>query len=244
MKDSGLELLDELLSNEGKTPRRTTKKQKEEIFFGLKYITEKDWIALGCPPWGFTTARKAQFEKGTIPYLEILLEYHEKAITLLKLTNTIEWWSVVDEYKLEDCKKELKKFKEDNSLSKGDMAELYDIIYHNDYSRKSIISGLNKVARDLALLKNVNFQELVKIPVNVPPKLNFVKLKTDNSEQEINEILATVLENPKIMSPNACEEHPNYRGLRKPRNGCIGCIRFHASNEKAGIRETRTRNAN
>lgn len=40
----------------------------------------------------------------------------------------------------------------------------------------------------------------------------------------------------------ACEEHPSYGGLRKPRGNCKGCHAFYEVNKKQGVKGTRVIN--
>lgn len=254
---SELDIVDQLLSNEQKQKPAKVQKSKSKpepgfvdvkLSFETKYITEEEWIALGRPAWNYTTAKIKQFERGTLAYKETQLEYYRAAILYLKLTNKINWWNEVDEARLNLCRKELAKFKEQHKLSKGDIAEINEIVYNHDYSRKSMVTQLTTIAKDVleikielekdsAKKKLLNLQDIANIPSNSDPKLEFVKL--ENTEQE--QVAATTIVNVANISPYACDKHPKYSGMRKPRSGCYGCIKFYNENVKSGKKEKRAK---
>lgn len=255
---SELDIIDELLSNE--KPKKSspaknanTKIKPESDFvdvklsFETKYITEEEWIALGKPAWNYTTAKIKQFKRNTLAYKETQIEYYRAAILYLKLTNKINWWSEVDEDRLNLCRKELAKFKATHKLSKGDIAEINEIVYNHDYSRKSMVTQLTAIAKDVLEIKQglekdsakkkaLNLHDIAKIPSNSEPKLEFVKV--ENTEQQTT--AATTVDAVSI-SPFACDKHPKYSGMRKPRSGCYGCIKFYNENVRSGKKEKRVK---
>lgn len=218
------------------------------MIFEVKYISEEEWVALGKPAWGYTTARIRQYERDTLPFKEIMLEYYRAAVLFTKLAKTMNWWEETDEYRLSLCRKEIEHFKKANNLTKGDLAEIDEIAYHAEYSRKQLVKNLTHLARDIFEIKKkaekdpnkkITLDSIAKIPANRIPKLEYAKpvnremVEIDNDGQEENqenqESGDTAIE---IISPFACSTHQNYKGLRKPRSGCLGCIRFYSYNKQ------------
>lgn len=203
----------------------------------VKYISETEWIALGSPAWGYTTARIRQYERGTLPHNEILLEYYRAAILFTKLTKTMNWWEETDEHRLELCRKEIQHFKKIHNLSKGDLAEIDQLAYNAEYSRKELVKRLTHLAREILEIKRktdktVTLDSISKIPANKTPRLEFarpVNREIDEPEDAANEKQDATIES---VSPFACSTHQNYQGLRKPRSGCLGCIRFYSHNKQ------------
>jgi hypothetical protein len=252
MTESVLDIIGDLLDSTKKPKKsKSTEQSKQEVplkentfYSSLEYISEEKWIELGKPPWGFTTARIKQYSKDSLAYKEIYIEYLRNAILFLKLTNTIGWWSEVDEDNLNRCRKEIAKFKLVNGLSKGDMAEINDLIYHSDYSRKTLVKQLIKESKEILEIKQelekdkekrklLTLDNIAKIPSNIAPKLEFVVLPESLVvEQEITTA---------SISPFSCDKHPLYSGMRKPRSGCLSCIRYYNENMKSGKKEKRVR---
>lgn len=203
----------------------------------VKYVSEVEWIAMGSPPWGYTTARIRQYERGTLPYKEILLEYYRAAILFTKLAKTMNWWEETDEHRLSLCRKEIEHFKKINNLSKGDLAEIDQLAYHAEYSRKELVKSLTHLAREIleikrATDKKINLDTIAKIPANRIPRLEFAKPVNRSIDEEIDTEKQEEDASIKSVSPFACSTHQNYQGLRKPRSGCLGCIRFYNHNKQ------------
>lgn len=278
--ETGLDLVDQLLSNEDPAPkkkrgrpkgsknkikpkpqRRTkkaeapkSKKKKNEgtAVFELQFVTQEAFEQLGCPKWGYTTARIKQWKNKTSGYWEVMLEYHRAAILWSKLAKTIEWYSTVDERKLDLCRKEIEAFKEVNSLTTHDFFEVINIAHHFNHSRKAMVKKLRELAKivlenrrraveDEKEKEKILFREVARIPPNVPPVLKYVKLQTVTIDGEVREAIADLTDNPQVQNEHACPEHLNYRGLRKPRNGCPTCLYFYQHNKKLGLKEKRQR---
>jgi hypothetical protein len=43
------------------------------------------------------------------------------------------------------------------------------------------------------------------------------------------------------IAPVGCKRHSRYRGLRRPQNGCAGCMALYNYARATGVRETRKR---
>lgn len=202
----------------------------------VKYVSEAEWIALGSPSWGYTTARIRQYERGTLAYKEVLLEYYRAAILFNKLTKTMNWWEETDEHRLELCRKEIDNFRRVHNLSKGDLGEVDQLIYNAEYSRKELVKSLTHLAREILEVKRktdktVTLDSLSKIPANRTPKLEFAR-PINHSIEEIDGEEKQEDASIQSVSPFACSTHQNYQGLRKPRSGCLGCIRFYNHNKE------------
>lgn len=205
------------------------------MIFEVKYISEEEWIAIGSPLWGYTTARIRQYEKNTLPYKEVLLEYYRVAILFTKLTKTINWWEETDEYRLELCRKEIQNFKKIHNLSRGDLADIDQLAYDAEYSRKELVKRLTHLAREILEVKrkidkSATLDSISKIPANRVPRLEFARPINHSIDEEANDQQQDV--KIESVSPFACSTHQNYQGLRKPRSGCLGCIRFYNHNKQ------------
>lgn len=209
----------------------------------VKYISEEEWIALGSPAWGYTTARIRQYERDTLAYKEIMLEYYRAAILFTKLAKTMNWWEETDEHRLSLCKKEIEHFKKMNGLTKGDLAEVDQLAYHAEYSRKELVKGLTHLARDIFDIKKkaekdpeknkkITLDSIAKIPANKTPRLEFARPVSRETDLEVDEEQDAKDTTIQSVSPFACSTHQNYQGLRKPRSGCLGCIRFYSHNKQ------------
>lgn len=63
------------------------------------------------------------------------------------------------------------------------------------------------------------------------------------------QMISTRMEDPEFreeyertrLEADSCSAHPLYRGLRRPRNGCVECMALYDTNRSRGLRETRRR---
>ena len=209
------------------------------------FVTPEEYEKLGKPKFGYTTARINQFPRGVFneAYYDILLEYYRASIKHCKLTKTIGWYETVVENKVKLCMQELEAFRVDNKLTVGDMGQILQIEYHYEYNRKKLTSRLIEVARLALEFKKkddhkLTVNKLANVPPNVRPVLKYVK-DVVNVEDEPELSVADILDEAIKVGPNACAEHPNYRGLRVPRNGCKKCMSFYELNKKNGVKEER-----
>lgn len=232
-----------------KTVTTKVAKTSGETIFNLEFVSPEKFEELGRPKWGFTTARIKQWKNKTAGYWEVLLEYHRAAILWSKLAKAISWYSTVDEQKLELCRQEVEEFKKDNELTYHDFFEVISIAHEHNQSRKSMIKKLRELAkivvdnrrRDSDEKEEILFREVARIPPNVSPVLKHVKLQTTTIDGEVRGVIADLTDNPQVQNEHACPEHLNYKGLRKPRNGCPTCIYFYQHNKKLGLKEKRQR---
>lgn len=262
------DIIDQMLSNEGKKPAKkkrgrpkgsSSKKKKvkesaapKQEKVEIKYVTEEEWEELGRPATykGYTTDRLKQWKYKTKAYFEVMLELHRAAVQYSKLTKTIGWYDETDEAKLNLCRKEIEAWRKAAGISFHEMSHVVDICYHAEHKRKKLLSGLRNVA--LIVLDNrkqdadendktLTLNGVAQAPPNIRPNLKFVKLEQYSGDDEILGALADATGNAKLLSEHACSEHPQYRGLRKPRNGCPNCMEFYLYNKKRGVKEKRVR---
>jgi len=231
----------EIDDDEDEKPRTSTKRQSLLPIF----VTPEEYETLGKPKFGYTTARINKFPRGvrSEEYYDILLEYCRAAIKHSKLTKTIGWYEVVDDYRVNLCIKELEAFRVDNNLTQGDIGQILQLEYHFEYNRKKLTAHLIEVARLALEIKKKNdpkltVNKLADVPPNVRPVLKYVE-DAVNVEEEPEKSVADILNEAIKVGPNACAEHPNYRGLRIPRNGCKKCMSFYELNKKNGVKEER-----
>lgn len=166
-KDSSLDIIDQMLANEGKKPaapkkkrrgrpkgskNKSTRKQSTAVQkmpkVEVQYVTEDEWVALGRPQvWeGYTTNRLAQWKYKTKAYYEVLLELHRAAIQYVKLANTIDWFKSVDEKHLALCRKEIEAWRKSVGVSHHEMFIVVSIAYDCEYKRKKLLKALRQIA--------------------------------------------------------------------------------------------------
>lgn len=273
--DDALSLVDQLLSNEDPAPKkkkrgrpkgsknkktkapaakktvatRPTKKTAASVskIPEVQFVTEEEFIALGEPKWGYTTARIRQWKNRVDGYFEVYLEYVRAAILWSKLAKTIEWYSETSEGKLKKCRLEIEDFRKAQGLTKHDFWEVIALSHNFGHSRKKMLKELRTIAKivvenrrkvldDEKEKNKVNFREVAKIPPNVRPALSHVVIHVPAVDLE-------AADSPQMTNEHACPEHLTYRGLRKPRNMCPTCMYFYKHNKSLGLKETRNRNA-
>lgn len=204
-KLTGLDIVDILLSNEeslekvAPTEKRGRKKTTPlsvhndnnanlgpAIFTALKYIEEDEWIALGRPKFGFTTAKLAQWVYRTKGYYEVLLNYHKQALNYLKLTSAIRWYDEVNDERLSLCRQEIKLWRNLNKITEHDLRYIIEICYNCEYLRKRVIRELNQVAR--AVFENRK-EELTNKLKESPKDKELLSLKDSLSIRSVAEPL-------------------------------------------------------
>lgn len=265
--DDVLDLVDQLLDNEKKDkPEKKKKSTKQEIidsymvppskavpiyfepinketvpgdkcknwsclvWTGRKYITYEDWKARGKPYWDVTTAKIRQYDYRTKGYYEVLLTYLKAALEYLKLPpgdkityreslGEIDWKDgrAVESAKLGYGRPGLRSWLKQHDFTNHDLGYIIEIVEWYSYKEHGILSEIAEKENHL-------------------PKFDLIGKK----EVSLDEMLETITGEEKKVK-GACLTHPNYRGLRKARNGCKGCEAIYEKNKKAGIKETRSR---
>jgi hypothetical protein len=234
------------------TQKGSKKKKGEAAIFRLQYVSPEAYLELGEPAFGYTTARIKQYNNKCHGYYEIYLEYVRAAILWSKLAKTIDWYTNLSEHHLSLCRREIEDFRVANGLTKHDFWEVIAISHRFGHSRKKMVKELRSLAKivleyrrdkieDEKEKEKVLFREVAKIPKNIPPVLNHVVIQTVTVEGEVRSAIADLTDNPQVQNEHACPEHLNYRGLRKPRNGCPTCFYFWKHNKKLGLKEKRNR---
>jgi len=173
-KDTALDLVDQLISNEkkdkperkpgrpkgsknkakvpakkteGKKPSKKTAGVKSATISSLEFVTPEAFEELGRPRWGYTTARIKQWKNRTTGYFEVLLEYQRAAIRWSRLASTMNWYSSTDEKHLALCRKEMANFKETHNLTEHDFFEVIEISHRHGHKRKKMLRVLKEVAK-------------------------------------------------------------------------------------------------
>lgn len=72
-------------------------------------------------------------------------------------------------------------------------------------------------------------------------KQDVVNYLEKNNIKYLSKVEDVVEERVQTVIAGSCGEHPNYQGLRKPRNGCKKCQSYYEHNQSLGIKESRSR---
>jgi len=231
-----LDIVDAILENEKEDVKEKVAAAPKSKGPGLRYITEEEWFEMGSPSWGYTTARSKQWKYKTEGYWEAIKDYHVAAIKFVKLARHIRWYSSTDEAHLNKCRQEIARFRKDNNLTEHDFREVLDIVYRGNYRRRTIIN----------MLLTVKGATRKDIPKNVTPTTYYVdfheSLTIDNGDifdMAVSEALGETKVDKANNNKMTCSEHPNNKGLRRPRNGCPTCLKIYEINKKSGVKERR-----
>ncbi len=234
-------------------PVRVTKKSSAKTVIAQReYVTHEKFVELGYPQWGYTTAKIHQWKNKTAGYFEVLLDYHRAAILWSRLARTIDWYTSTSESHLSLCRREITAFREEHDLTVHDFNEVISISYNYGHKRKKMLKKLKELAKIVlenrrrnceteAEKKAILFREVAKIPPNVRPALQFIKPSAESIEAEVRGAIADLTGDRQVLSEHACPDHINYRGLRRPRNGCPTCLYFYQYNKRNKVKEKRNR---
>jgi len=186
------------------------------VNYNIRFVSEEEFERLKRPLFGYTTAKIRKWNYKTKGYYEVLVSYLKASLEYLKLTDNLTWKECLEETDLGFGKRVIKKFLEEKGFNNHDLRHIIEIVYWYKRKEEGILKEIEQKEKLIAKFGKVG-------------------------EKSVEDILSPLLKGEDIEEtmPGGCSMHPNFKGLRKNRNGCKGCTALYEANKASGIKETR-----